>query len=56
MKSINKKASQHGGKEKTTKKIKDLGAQAEREAVGMFDSEKKKNSMMEQEEPPLANE
>jgi hypothetical protein len=30
MKSINKKASRHGGKEITTKKIKELGAQAER--------------------------
>ncbi len=31
MKSINKKASRHGGKEITTKKIKELGAQAEKE-------------------------
>jgi hypothetical protein len=56
MKSINKKASRHGGKEITTKKIKELGAQAEKEAVAMFVTETKQNSKMEQEEPPLANE
>jgi hypothetical protein len=55
MKSINKKASHHGGKEITTKKIKELGAQAEKEAVAMFDAKTKQNSTMEQEEPPLAN-
>jgi hypothetical protein len=56
MKSINKKASRHGGKEITAKKIKELGAQAEKEAVAMFDAETKQNSTMEQEEPPLVNE
>jgi hypothetical protein len=43
-------------KEITTKKIKELGAQAEKEAVAMFDAKTKQNSTMEQEEPPLANE
>jgi hypothetical protein len=48
MKSINKRLSRHGGKEMTTKKIKELGAQAEKEAVSMFDAETKKRDMMEQ--------
>ncbi len=56
MKSINKKASRHGGKEITTKKIKEHGALAEKETVAMFDAKTKQNSTMEQEEPPLANE
>ena len=34
----------------------ELGAQAEKEAVAMFNAKMKQNSTMEQEEPPPANE
>ena len=56
MKSINKKASRHGGKEMTTKEIKELGAQAEKEAVTMFEAKTKKKKSIEQQTPPPANE
>jgi hypothetical protein len=36
MKSINKEVSHHGGKELTMKKMKELGAQAEKEAKAIF--------------------
>jgi hypothetical protein len=56
MKSINKEASRHGGKELTTKKMKKLGAQAEKEATAIFVAETDQNNKMEQEELPLVNE
>jgi hypothetical protein len=56
MKSINKEASRHGGKELTTKKMKELGAQAEKEATAIFVAEMNQNNKMEQEELPLVNE
>jgi hypothetical protein len=55
MKSINKEALQHGGKELTTKKMKELGAQAEKEAKAIFVAEMDQNGKMEQEELPLVN-
>ena len=56
MKSINKEASRHGGKELTTKKMKELGAQAEKEATAIFVAKMDQNNKMEQEELPLVNE
>jgi hypothetical protein len=56
MKSINKEALHHGGKELTTKKMKELGAQAEKEAKAIFVAKMDQNSKMEQKELPLANE
>ncbi len=56
MKSINKEASPHGGKELTTKKMKELRAQAEKEATAIFVAKMDQNNKMEQEELPLVNE
>jgi hypothetical protein len=55
MKRINKEASCHGGKELTTKKMKELGAQAQKEAKAIFVTETDQNSKMEQEKLPHAN-
>jgi hypothetical protein len=55
MKSINKEALCHGGKELTTKKMKELGVQAEKEAKAIFVAEMDQNSKMEQKEVPLTN-
>ena len=51
---INKEASQHGGKELSLRKIKELGAQAEKEATAMFAAKTKQRSTMEQEEVDLS--
>jgi hypothetical protein len=56
IKSIKKEASRHGGKELTTKKMKELGAQAEKEATAIFVAKMDQNNKMEQEELPLMNE
>jgi hypothetical protein len=55
MKSINKEASRHGRKELTMKKMKELGAQAEKEATAIFVAERDQKNKMEQEELPLVN-
>ncbi len=55
MKSVNKEAMHHRGKELTTKKMKKLGAQAEKEAKAIFVAKTDQNSKMEQEELPLVN-
>ena len=55
MNSINKEASRHGGKELITKKMKELGVQAEREAKAIFVAKMDQNGKMEQEELPLVN-
>jgi hypothetical protein len=55
MKRINKEASLHGGKELTTKKIKELRAQAEKEAKAIFVTKMDQNGKMEHEKLPLAN-
>jgi hypothetical protein len=55
MKRINKEALLHGGKELTTKKMKELGAQAEKEAKAIFVTKMDQNGKMEQEKLPLAN-
>jgi hypothetical protein len=47
---INKEASRHGGKELSIRKMKELGAQAEKEATELFAVETKQRSTMEQEE------
>jgi hypothetical protein len=44
---INKEASCHGGKELSMRKMKELGAQAEKEATAMFAAETKQISAME---------
>jgi hypothetical protein len=54
MKSIDKEASRHGGKELTTKKMKELGAQSEKESKAIFVAKTDQNGKMEQEELPLA--
>ena len=51
----NKEASRHGGKELSLRKMKELGAQAEKEATAMFAAKTKQNSTMEQDDLPLAN-
>jgi hypothetical protein len=56
MKIINKEASHHGGKELTTKKMKELGVQSEKEATAIFVAEMDQNNKMEEEELPLVNE
>jgi hypothetical protein len=56
MKRFNKEASRHGGKELTTRKMKELGAQAEKEATAHFAAEMEQTNKMEQEDLPLANE
>ncbi len=55
MKRINKETLLHGGKELTTKKMKELRAQAEKEAKAIFVTKTDRNSKMEQERLPLAN-
>ena len=55
MKCINKEASRHGGKELTIRKMKELGAQAEKEATAIFAVEMDQNNKMEQEDLPIAN-
>ncbi len=55
MKRINKEALFHGGKVLTTKKMKKLGAQAEKEAKAIFVTEMDQNGKVEQEKLPLAN-
>jgi hypothetical protein len=55
MKRINKEALLHGGKELTTKKMKELGAQAEKEAKAIFVTKTDQNGKMEQEKLLLAN-
>jgi hypothetical protein len=52
---INMEASHHGGKKLSMRKIKELGAQAEKKATAMFVAETKQISMIEQEDLPLAN-
>jgi hypothetical protein len=54
--SINKEALHHGGQELTTKKMKELGAQAEKEAKAIFVAEMDQNNKMEQEGLPILNE
>ena len=44
---INKEASHHGGKELSMRKMKELGAQAEKEALALFAAETKQRSTME---------
>jgi hypothetical protein len=56
MKRINKEASLHGGKELTTKKMKELEAQADKEAKAIFVTEMDQNGKMEQEKLPLTKE
>ena len=53
MKRINKEALLHGGKELTTKKMKELGAQAEKEAKAIFVTKTNQNGKMEQESSHL---
>ncbi len=48
MKSINKEALCHGGKELTTKKMKELGAQAENKTKAIFVAKMDQNGKMEQ--------
>ena len=52
---INKKASRHGGKELSIRKMKELGAQAEKEATAIFAAETKQIHTMEREDLPLTN-
>jgi hypothetical protein len=52
---INKEASRHGGKELSIRKMKELGAQVEKEATTIFAAETKQIHTMEQEDLPLAN-
>ena len=52
---INKEASHYGGKELSIRKIKELGAQAEKEATENFAAETKQIHTMEQEDLPLVN-
>ena len=52
---INKEASRHGGKELSIRKMKELGAQAEKEATDNFAAETKRIHTMEQEDLPLVN-
>jgi hypothetical protein len=47
---INKEASCHGGKELSIRKMKELGAQAEKEATELFAAETKQRPTMEQED------
>jgi hypothetical protein len=54
MKRINKEALLHGGKELTMKKMKELGAQAEKEAKTIFVTKTDQNGKIEQEKLPLA--
>ena len=56
MKRINKEVSRHGGKELTMRKVKELGAQAEKEATALFAAEMEQTNKMEQDNLPLANE
>jgi len=51
---INKEVSRHGGKELSLRKMKELGAQAEKEAMAIFAAETKQIHTMEQEVLPLA--
>ena len=51
---INKEASRHGGKELSMRKMKELGAQAEKEATALFAAEMKQRSTLEQEEGDLS--
>ena len=43
---INKEASHHGGKELSIRKMKELGAQAEKEATELFAAETKQRHTM----------
>jgi len=52
---INKEASRCGGKELSIRKMKELGAQAEKEATEIFAAETKQIHTMEQEDLPFAN-
>ena len=52
---INKEVSRHGGKELSLRKMKELGAQAEKESTALFAAEMKQIHTMEQEVLPLAN-
>ena len=52
---INKEASRHRGKELSMRKMKELGAQAEKEATDIFAAKMKQIRTMEQEDLPLAN-
>jgi len=52
---INKDASRRGGKELSMRKMKELEAQAEKEATAVFAAETKQIHMMKQEHLPLAN-
>jgi len=52
---INKEASRHGGKEISIRKMKELGARAEKEATAIFAAETKQIHTMEQEDLPLTN-
>jgi hypothetical protein len=52
---INKEASRHGGKELSMRKMKELGAHAEKEATALCAAETKQIHTMEQEDFPLAN-
>jgi len=56
MKRINKEVSRHGGKELTVRKMKELEAQAEKDATEIFAAKVEKNQMMEQVDLPLGNE
>ena len=52
---INKEVSCHGGKELSLRKMKELGAQAEKESTALFAAKMKQIHTMEQEVLPLAN-
>jgi hypothetical protein len=52
---INKEASRHGGKELSVRKMKELGAQAEKEATKLFSAESKQIHTMEQDDLSLEN-
>jgi hypothetical protein len=51
----NKEASRHGGKELSVRKMKELGAQAEKEATKLFSAETKQIHTMEKDDLPLEN-
>jgi hypothetical protein len=52
---INKEASRHRGKELSIRKMKELGAQAEKEATDFFAAKTKQIHTMEQEDLSLTN-